>query len=190
MQARHKGATQHVAAARAGMSERTARRYERAGKLPSELKRPRTWRTRPNPFEEDWPWVVAELKRDPALQGTTLFALLCERHPQRYQPIQVRTLQRHIAQWKALHGSEQDVIFEQRHIPGERGQSDFTHMDDLGVTLGSVPSPTCCSISYSRTPMWRRSRSVLAKVSRRSPKDWSVACGRWEERPSSTAPII
>ncbi len=141
MQARHKGATQHVAAARAGMSERTARRYERAGKLPSELKRPRTWRTRPNPFEEDWPWVVAELKRDPALQGTTLFALLCERHPQRYQPIQVRTLQRHIAQWKALHGSEQDVIFEQRHIPGERGQSDFTHMDDLGVTLGSVPFP-------------------------------------------------
>ncbi len=33
MQARHKGATQHVAAAKAGMSERTARRYERAGKL-------------------------------------------------------------------------------------------------------------------------------------------------------------
>ncbi len=141
MQARHKGATQHVAAARAGMSERTARRYERAGKLPSELKRPRTWRTRPNPFEEDWPWVVAELQRDPALQGTTLFALLCEQHPQRYQPIQVRTLQRHIAQWKALHGPEQDVIFEQRHQPGERGQSDFTHMDDLGVTLGSVPFP-------------------------------------------------
>ena len=61
MQARHKGATQHVAAARAGMSERTARRYEHAGKLPSELKRPHTWRTRPNPFEEDWPWVVQAL---------------------------------------------------------------------------------------------------------------------------------
>ena len=66
MQARRKGATQRVAAAKAGMSERTARRYERAGKLPSELKRPRTWRTRPNPFEEDWPWVVAQLERDPA----------------------------------------------------------------------------------------------------------------------------
>ena len=91
MQARHTGATQHVAAARAGMSERTARRYEHAGKLSSDLKRPHTWRTRPNPFEEDWPWVVSELKRDPALQGTTLFALLCERHPQRYQSIQVRT---------------------------------------------------------------------------------------------------
>src|SRR5207244_11355641 len=141
MQARHKGATQQVAAARAGMSERTARTYERARKVPSELKRPHTWRTRPNPFEEDWPWVVAQLERDPALQGTTLFALLCERHPERYQPIQVRTLQRHIAQWKALHGPEQDVIFEQRHQPGERGQSDFTHMDDLGITIGGVPFP-------------------------------------------------
>jgi len=66
MQARHKGATQQVAAAKAGMSERTARRYERAGKLPSEVKHPHTWRTRPNPFEEDWPWVVAQLDRDPA----------------------------------------------------------------------------------------------------------------------------
>jgi Mu transposase, C-terminal domain len=141
MQARRKGATQRVAAAKAGMSERTARRYERAGKLPSELKRPHTWRTRPNPFEEDWPWVVAQLQRDSALQATTLFALLCERHPERYQPIQLRTLQRHIAQWKALHGPEQDVIFEQRHRPGERGQSDFTHMEDLLITIGGAAFP-------------------------------------------------
>src|SRR5438128_365542 len=139
MQARHKGATQQVAAARAGMSERTARTYERARKLPSQLKRPHTWRTRPNPFEEDWPWVVEQLERDEALQATTLFALLCERHPGRYQLVQVRTLQRHIAQWKALHGKAHEVIFEQQHRPGERGQSDFTHMADLGITLGGVP---------------------------------------------------
>src|SRR5205814_4248077 len=132
-QARHKGATQQVAAAKAGMSERTARRYEQAGKLPSELKRPQTWRTRPNPFEEDWPWVLAQLERDPALQGTTLFALLCERHPERYQSTQVRTLQRHIARWRALHGPEQEVIFEQRHTPGERGQSDFTRSEERRV---------------------------------------------------------
>ena len=70
MKERHKGTSKRVAAARAGMSERTARKYERAGKLPSQLKRPRTWRTRVNPFEEDWPWVVEQLERDPALQGT------------------------------------------------------------------------------------------------------------------------
>src|SRR5690348_1867625 len=141
MQYRRKGLTQAQAAAKAGMSERTARKYERAGKLPSQLKRPRTWRTRPNPFEQDWDWVTAQLERDPALQGTTLFALLCERHPDRYRPTQVRTLQRHIAQWRALHGPEREVIFEQQHLPGERAQSDFTHMEDLGVTIAGEPFP-------------------------------------------------
>lgn len=141
MQERRKGTTQRVAAARAGMSERTAHKYERAGQLPSRLKQPHLWKTRPDPFEEDWPWVVSHLERDAALQGTTLFALLCERHPERYRPTQVRTLQRHIAHWKAVQGPEREVIFEQQHTPGERGQSDFTHMADLGVTLGGQPFP-------------------------------------------------
>src|SRR5215471_12131106 len=110
MQARRKGATQRVAAAKAGMSERTARRYERAGKLPSQLKRPHTWRSRPNPFEQDWPWVVEQLERDPALQATTLFALLCAMQPGKYYSAQLRTLQRHVASWRALHGPEQEVI--------------------------------------------------------------------------------
>jgi transposase len=123
------------------MSESTGRRYERAGKLPSQLKRPHTWRTRPNPFEDDWPWVVEQLERDPALQGTTLFALLCEQHPGRYRPTQVRTLQRHLAHWKALYGREQEVIFAQEHRPGERVQSDFTHMDDLAITIAGAPFP-------------------------------------------------
>jgi hypothetical protein len=135
MQERKKGMTQRVAAARAGIGERTARKYERGAALPSQLKRSHDWRTRPNPFEEDWQWVVSHLERDPALQGSTLFALLCERHPDRYRPTQVRTLQRHIAQWRALHGPEREVIFEQQHLPGERAQSDFTHMEDLGVTI-------------------------------------------------------
>jgi Mu transposase, C-terminal domain len=141
MQERRNGSTQGVAAARAGISERTGRTYERQGKLPSQRKRPHDWSSRPNPFEQDWPWVVEQLQRDSALQGTTLFALLCEQHPQRYRPTQVRTLQRHIALWKALHGPEQEVIFEQRHTPGERAQSDFTHMDDLKITLGGEAFP-------------------------------------------------
>lgn len=141
MSLRQKGLPQNQAAARAGMSERTARKYEQAGKLPSELKRPHDWQTRPNPFEEDWPWVVEQLERDPAIQSTTLFALLCERHPDRYRPTQDRTLRRHIARWKALHGPEKEVIFEQIHTPGERAQSDFSHMEDLGVTIAGSPFP-------------------------------------------------
>lgn len=141
MQERRKGRSQRVAAARAGMSERTARKYERAGKLPGQLKMPHTWRTRPNPFAADWPWVVEQLERDLALQGTTLFALLCARHPGRYRPTQVRTLQRHIATWRALHGPEREVIFEQAHTPGERGQSDFTWMNDVAITIAGEPFP-------------------------------------------------
>src|SRR6266480_6929107 len=141
MQERKKGMTQRVAAARAGIGESTARQYEQGAALPSQLKRSHDWRTRPNPFEEDWQWVVSQLERDPALQGSTLFALLCERHPGRYRPTQVRTLQRHIQQWRVLHGPDREVMFAQQHVPGERGQSDFTHREDLGVTLAGVPFP-------------------------------------------------
>ena len=136
---RQKGTSQAVAAARAGMSERTARKYERLGKLPSQVKERRDYRTRPDPFTEDWPWVQQELERDPALQAVTLFALLCAEHPGRYQEGQVRTLQRHIQVWRALAGPEQEVMFAQRHEPGEAAQSDFTHMTDLGVTLAGAP---------------------------------------------------
>src|SRR6266496_243728 len=141
MQERRKGTTQRIAAARAGISERTARKYEHEGTLPSHLKQPHDWKSRTNPFEEDWPWIIAQLTRDPALQASTLFALLCEQHPERYRPTQVRTLQRHIARWKALHGKPQEVIFEQVHTPGERAQSDFTHMEDLEITIAGEPFP-------------------------------------------------
>ena len=123
-----KGKSLDQAAARAGMSVPTARKYLRVGKLPSQLTQPRAYRTRSDPFATDWPWVQAHLERDSALQAQTLFALLCEQHPGRYQPGQLRTLQRRIAVWRALHGPDQEVIFEQVHPPGRMAQSDFTYM--------------------------------------------------------------
>jgi transcriptional regulator with XRE-family HTH domain len=137
---RRKGKTQEQAAARAGMSVRTARKYERLAQLPSQLIKPRS-RTRPNPFEQDWPWVQALLERDPALQVKTLFDELCLRFPGRYQPVQLRTLQRHVRLWRAHSGPAREVIFEQVHQPGRLGQSDFTHMDDLAITIASLPFP-------------------------------------------------
>lgn len=138
---RAKGRTQEQAAARAGMSVRTAGTYERHGQLPSQRTQPRTYRTRPNPFVTDWPWVVSQLERDNALQATTLFALLDTLHPGRYQAGQLRTLQQHIAAWRAQYGPGQEVIFPQRHLPGVDAQSDFTHMTSLAITLGGVPFP-------------------------------------------------
>src|SRR5712692_1559838 len=138
---RAKGRTQEQAATRAGMSVRTVREYERRAKLPSQLRQPRTYRSRPNPFVDDWPWITELLEDDPALQGQTLFGLLCDRQPGRYQEGQLRTLQRHIATWRAQYGPNREVMFPQVHEPGEAAQSDFTYMNSLGVTLGGVPFP-------------------------------------------------
>jgi len=138
---RANGRTQEQAADRSGMSVRTARTYERLGQLPSQLKQPRRYRTRPDPFEADWPWVVKQLERDGALQATTLFALLRTLNPGRYQAGQVRTFQEHIAVWRTQHGPAREVMFPQIHRPGVDAQSDFTHMESLGITLGGVPFP-------------------------------------------------
>jgi len=138
---RGKGKTQEQAAARAGMSVRTARRHEQAGTLPSERRQPRRYRTRPNPFSDDWPWISQQLEGDGALQASTLFGLLCEREPGRYEAGQLRTLQRQVALWRLEHGPEREVMFPQVHTPGRVAQSDFTHMNALGVTLGGIPFP-------------------------------------------------
>ena len=138
---RAKGRSQAQAAARAGMSVRSARRHERRGQLPSQRTQPRHYRTRPNPFEAEWPWITEQLAGDPALQATTLFGLLTARQPGRFQEGQVRTLQRHIATWRAQQGPEREVMFPQVHAPGRAAQSDFTHMTDLGISLGGVPFP-------------------------------------------------
>ncbi|WP_437780398.1 hypothetical protein [Sorangium sp. So ce1097] len=57
---RMEGKTLEAAAAAAGMSERTARTWQR-GPLPSETKQARTWRTRPDPFAEVWTTEVEPL---------------------------------------------------------------------------------------------------------------------------------
>ena len=58
MRERNKGRTQEQAAASANLrSRKTVAKYETLGKLPSELKWPRAYRTRPDSFVEDWPAV-------------------------------------------------------------------------------------------------------------------------------------
>ena len=44
-----------VAAAKAGMEAKTATKYLRDRRLPSEMEQKHLWRTRPDPFEEVWP---------------------------------------------------------------------------------------------------------------------------------------
>ena len=86
MRERNHGRTQEQAAVKANLrSRKTVRKYERLGKLPSELKKARTYRTRSNPFEADWEELEKMLQEAPELEAKTLFDWLCERHPSKYQ---------------------------------------------------------------------------------------------------------
>src|SRR3989454_303513 len=132
--------TQEAAAAAAGMSVRTARTWAR-GPLPSAGKTPRSWRTRPDPFASVWEQeIVPLLTADDAgvLEATTVLDVVAERHGTRYGPSQLRTLQRRVRDWRALHGPGQEVYFEQVHPPGREGAVDFTHATELGVTIAGT----------------------------------------------------
>ncbi len=140
-QKRMKGKSQESAAAAAGMSVRTARKWESAGALPSATKTPRGWRTRPDPFDGVWDEEIVPLlvrDEDRILQAKTLIELLEGRHPGRFGPGQVRTLQRRMREWRAVQGPDREVYFEQVHPPGREAQIDFTHATELGVRIGGA----------------------------------------------------
>jgi len=127
------------AAVRAGMSEPTARKYARSGQMPSEVTAQHTWRTRPDPYSEVWPEIEELLKQDGGLEAKTIFMALEERYPGRFTAGQLRTLQRRVHAWKAKSGPPKEVFFQQVHQPGVRGESDYTNMGKLGVTIAGEP---------------------------------------------------
>lgn len=127
------------AALRAGMDRKTAGRYLGLNKLPSELSKPRTWRTRTDPFEKDWPYVRQMLQDVPDLEAVTIFDHLADLFPGRYEEGQLRTLQRKIKRWRAEEGPAKNLFFAQAHRPGEAMQTDFTRGSELGVTISGEP---------------------------------------------------
>ncbi len=138
-----KGKTQETAAAVAGMSVRSARKWQ-SGPLPSETSQDRWWRTRPDPFDGIWEEDIEPLLQgDPAgrLKATTIIEWLEERHPGRFSASQLRTLQRRLQDWRALNGPDQEVYFPQEHPPGREAQFDFTHCNALGVTVAGQIYP-------------------------------------------------
>jgi len=134
-----KNKSQALAAAKADISERSARRIDNAVTLPSQNPR-RYWRSRVNPFAQVWDSeVVPLLKSAPKLMAITLLRKLQDDHPERFPDGVLRTLQRHIRQWRALEGPPKEVFFPQEHAPGHRGLSDFTAMAELRITIANVP---------------------------------------------------
>jgi transposase len=135
------GISQVTAAAKSGMSERTARKYAHSGQAPSQAKVPHTWRTRSDPFAEVWPEVEALLRQDSGLQAKTIWRELNERHAGRFSTGQLRTLQRRLLAWRVTSGPDREVFFPQTHVPGEQAQSDFTDMRHLEVMIAGQLFP-------------------------------------------------
>jgi hypothetical protein len=126
---------QKVAASKAGMDVKTARKYVKEGKLPSELKQPHKWRTKADVFEELWDEIESYLSNSPRLQAKVMLEYLVQKYPEKVQHKHLRTLQRRFRNWRAEHGKGREVIFEQIHYPGRQSQSDYTRMGKLGVTI-------------------------------------------------------
>jgi len=128
-----------IAAIKAGMDEKTARKYRRLGQLPSELENSHTWRTREDPFEVSWEGIKLMLEINPGLEAKTIFEDLQRRNPGQFADGQLRTLQRRMKIWRASEGPAKEVFFTQVHHPGQLAQSDFTRMNKLGITIGGMP---------------------------------------------------
>jgi hypothetical protein len=133
--------TQEVAASKAGVDVKTARKYLRARRLPSEMKAERHWRTRKDWFEEVWPKIREQLSTNPGLEVKTIFAALQREQPERFADGQLRTLQRKVKHWRATEGPAQEVHFVQEHRAGELCESDFTHLTELGVRISGEEFP-------------------------------------------------
>ena len=129
---------QEVAAAKTGISVRSARRIDASDALPSQ-REARSWRTRTDPFESVWESeLVPMLAAAPALTATTLLEEIQRRYPGQYEDGLLRTLQRRVRTWSASYGKEREVFFAQAHPPGRLGLSDFTHAAVLQVTIAGA----------------------------------------------------
>jgi hypothetical protein len=148
-----KALTQEAAAAKAGVSVRTARKYIKAGGMAGKGKQWKWRLTRKDVFESVWIEIEAMLELDSGLQSQTLMQWLIDEYPEQFNWSQLRTLQRRIRKWRALKGPDLDVKFPQVHIPGKQSQSDWTHCDELGVLIDGQPFPHMLfhfMLTYSR----------------------------------------
>lgn len=111
-------------------------------RLPS-MTKPREYRTRADPFEGFWPEITELLKVD-GLDVKTIFGQLQDRHPGKFEPGTLRTLQRRAREWHALNGPGKEGFFQQIWRPGQQGQSDFTNMNELEITIRGEPYAHLC----------------------------------------------
>ena len=78
--------TQAVSAAKAGISERSARRIEH-NQLQPKSSQPRHWRTRDDPLQAVWDSIVLPwIREDNEITPVGIFDYLCEHHQDIFRP--------------------------------------------------------------------------------------------------------
>ena len=163
MSERKKRRTQEQAAVKANLkSRKTVAKYEQLGLLPSQLRKPRTYRTRSDAFAEDWSQIEEMLAEAPELEAKALFEWLQEQNPAKYQTKQMRTFQRRVARWRALN-QPQIATLAQVHEPGEIMELDGTWMTKLEVIIQGQKFKHMlihCVLSYSN---WEWGRIVQSE---------------------------
>ena len=92
--------------------------FLKAGSLPSELKKERTWQTRSDPFDGFWDELRDNLAVNPGFEAKTLFDDLQRRFPGKFSDGQLRTLQRRVKCWRALEGPSQEIFFPRKNKKG------------------------------------------------------------------------
>jgi hypothetical protein len=155
------------AAMKADVDPKTARRYIRAGRGPMELKAEHTWRTRQDPVETIWPEAQRWLEETPELEAKALFEHLLSEGASRGDSRALRTFQRRVMQWRRKHGPPKEVCFAQVREPGDSLQFDWTHANELEITIGGVAYPHLLAHAVLPYSNWERavpcqSESVLS----------------------------
>ncbi len=69
-------------------------------------RKPRTWRTHPDPFEGVWCEILDWLQCKPDATAKELLDRLIRRHPERFSRSHLRTLQRRVRQWRRVMARE------------------------------------------------------------------------------------
>ena len=134
-----------------------------------------------DPFVAVWLTDVEPLLRSDlkgVLEAKWVLEVLRTRYPEQFHAGQARTLQRRFRDWRARHGVEPEVFFEQVAVPGREAAIDFTHATDLGVTIAGDPFPHLLFefvLSYSH---WTWVAIAFGKRLRRWPPASKARCGR------------
>jgi hypothetical protein len=124
-----------LSALKTGMDRKTAAKYIKKNKLPSELVSVRNWRTHPDKLLPIWDDALSFLESEPDLEASSLFEHLLDMHPDKLQETQLRSFQRKVKEWRIKYGADKEIFFDQITVPGKMAQVDWLDMNQVKIII-------------------------------------------------------